>query len=112
MCVLVEMWTGKMPWCFDYDHTQQSVMLLVRTAKIITITANGYYCFINIQVGRYKEETDFEKLVPYKIEGYEAPDNVMALLRNVLIKDSKNRPSARELLRNSTIIKGNGLVEE
>ena len=75
--------------------------------KLCYIVYTAAILYFVLQVGRYENDTDFEKLVPYKMEGFEASDDVLAMLRTVLIKESKNRPSARELLRSPVIIKGN-----
>ncbi len=33
MCVLVEMWTGKMPWCSREERSQPSIMLMVSSVS-------------------------------------------------------------------------------
>ena len=71
---------------------------------LIIVAFCAIYSFNLMQVGSYNESESFKTLAPLK--EMELPKEVEEILRSVLRKDHKKRPSAIELLRNPVIEEG------
>lgn len=81
MCVLIEMMTGKLPWSYWQDLEQQMVIVMV---------------------GQYDEKHNFNYLVP--CDKLQLDESVVQILKSVLKRDPKYRPTALQLLREPIII--------